>query len=151
MNRSYVFSQLSEVNQDLLLKIHPNGYVNADFTDSIEEYIIAYDTNMGNVDIVFLLSLRIGAEIFPPNDPDVFIYSVFEKYIDIEYGERIPDVPLPSEVFKMDFKEFQKFVQKFNHRFQISDLNNLGSYYDQRIILLFELYNNKEDQQINEM
>lgn len=146
MDRRDIFNQLSEINQDLLYKIHPHGYINADFTDPIEEYIIAYDTDMGNVDIVFLLAIRIGAEIFPPDDPDVFIYSIFEKYIDIQYGERIPDVPLPSEVLKMDIEGFRQFVQRFNNIFRLSDTDSkLGSYYDQRLKFLFELYDNPED------
>jgi hypothetical protein len=142
-SRAQIFDQLEQPNQDLLLRIYGTreNYIRSAYEYPIEKYIIAYDTVMSDGDIlpVYNLSIRLGAKALPSDqNVNVFLYNVFEEYLDFELGTPVLGLPRPSEMINMDKDRYYHYAKD---NLNLADLDlNFGDYYDQRLRDLFQSY-----------
>jgi len=140
IDRAARFTELMVVNQSLILKLYGSylQYLNSS-PHFLEAYIFEFDTNMGDIQTVYNLSIRLGIRVPPGSDPDIFVYDLLKRIIETP---AIPGFPNPIEVIMMSKEQYSQIASQFLHPVPDNFETNFINYYDQRVISLFERIDN---------
>lgn len=141
--RAKEFDALEDVNRDLLLRIYGSreNFIESPYRNPIDKYIIAFDQHMGDPDvlIVYNLSIRLGAKAVPSDENiNVYMYNLFNVYLDYELGTPVTGLPRLSEMINMNKQDYYRYA-KDNLQLQNLD-QDFGRYYDQRLRHLLQAY-----------
>lgn len=142
-DRNIIYNSLSPTTQALLIKMYgskDNFLGTTDVTKHpLEEYLLEADSFLGDPRMIYLISTRIGAEIPPNQDPEVFLYDIFLTYLELESLVN-KEVPPLQNFINMKEETYRNFAKK---HIPLNELNaNFHKYFIQRLMLAFQVLEN---------
>lgn len=140
-NRSKIYQDLESTTQELFDQLYGSeeAFINRNHIDPIEQYLLKFDNNLGDVVQQANLAIRIGARIPPEQDPDLFLYNIFESYVTKNNTQIHQNLPSFYDTITMDKTQFFNFAKQHVNEQILRD--NFRIYYDQRLLFVMQLTN----------
>ncbi len=138
-NRERIYHGLTQASQQLIDNLYggKDEFIKTGYIDPIEPYILEFDQNLGNIDVLAMLAVRIGARVLPLNNPNNFIYDALDQYIELSKTNNSEIGPL-ERFLDIDQPNFFSFAKRYTTKYPLAENSQLA--YDQRLLFAMQLY-----------